>query len=98
MVAGAKVQIGLRPVQRWGGGSIEYGVSSIGRDEPRVAGGGKDREARLTIGSEAQSNNPALAFLVHRASEPPGLSRVTDLPCQLAHWSTGQLIVPSPGA
>ncbi len=40
MVAGAKVQIGLRPVQRWGGESIEYGVSSIGRDELRVAGDG----------------------------------------------------------
>jgi hypothetical protein len=52
---------------------------------PMVAGGGKDREARLTRGSEAQSNNPALAFLVHRASEPPGLSCMTDLPGQLAN-------------
>ena len=54
-------------------------------DTFQVAGGGKDREARLTRGSEAQSNNPALAFLVHRASEPPGLSCMTDLPGQLAN-------------
>jgi len=36
---GAKVQIGLRPVQKWWGESIEYRVWSIGRDKPWVAGG-----------------------------------------------------------
>ena len=57
----------------------------IGPTRFGMAGGGKDREARLTRGSEAQSNNPALAFLVHRASESPGLSCMTDLPGQLAN-------------